>query len=352
MSRVQNTTRPTQAQIAATRAVVGWYVRNYFRQPHDPGVTARFCDPAVVGAWAVDAMDLRAGEPSALFRLLLATAMFQRRQDQQILRILRATPPAAADELTDPLALLQMARSCGCSALVTNDSLLKKCDLTKDPETKRGRCTYAPTTPCRLKEHTVWLRRYGHFGKVPTSAALVLQEHGAGDLRGVYESVIREHRSRIARAAALESTLSRIWRVNQKIACMFLSAVSNPDLAGDLAPWSGGLDWRRFVVVDSNVDLFLNSIGYAGSATYDARRSFVQELALQIDLRAEGARSHGNNPRLVQQAMFVFMSIANRRATQVDCMHRPASCSLCPRAVRKHCAVQSPRVNQIQHSPL
>lgn len=332
--------RPSRRQINATQTVVRWYLRLYFGTPHDPGVTARFCDPAVVGAWAVDPAHLEAGDPDALFRLLVATTMFQRRQDQQILRILRGTSSDAVRDLSDATRLLAAAEKCGCSALATNDALINTCDLTKDPATKRGVCTLNPAIQCRPKEHTVWLKRYGHFGKVPTSAALVVRETGAGDLRRLYERTVRTHRTRSARSASLETELSRAWRINQKIACMFLSALSNPDLARGLAPWSAGLDWRRFVVIDSNVDLFLAAIGYRGGSSYDARRDFIQALAAEIDLRAEGARVHADNPRLVQQAMFVFMSASNRRASPNDCMHvHPPICHAC--ALRSRCPLQA-----------
>lgn len=338
--RPSSSTRPSRRQVDATRAVVRWYLRQYFRTPYDPGVTARFCEPAVVGAWAVEPAALRAGDPDALFRLLVATTMFQRRQDQQILRILRDIPPDAVGDLSDADRLVASAAACGCPALATNDALITACDLTKHPRTKRGICTLRPTTPCRPKEHTVWLKRYGHFGKVPTSTALVVKETGAGDLRGLYERTLRAHRTRVARSAALEAELSRAWRINQKIACMFLSAISNPDLARGLAPWSDGLDWRRFVVVDSNVDLFLASIGYRGGSSYDSRRDFIRILSAEIDLCAESAHVHADNPRLVQQAMFAFMSASNRRASPNDCMRaEPRACSSCPILVRRRCSV-------------
>lgn len=175
---------------------------------------------------------------------------------------------------------------------------------------------------------------------MPTSAALVLRESGAGDLRGLYERALRGRRTLADRSAALEADLSRAWRISQKIACMFLSAVSNPDLARGLAPWTDGLDWRRFVVVDSNVDLFLASIGYTGGSSYDARRDFVRAVAAEIDLRAESAKVRADNPRIVQQAMFVFMSASNRRASPNDCMRAaPPACSECPAALRRRCAV-------------
>jgi hypothetical protein len=48
------------------------------------------------------------------------------------------------------------------------------------------------------------------------------------------------------------------------------------------------------------------------------------------------------NPRLVQQAMYLFMSTANRRAATVDCMHlAPARCAACPGALRNRCPATS-----------
>ncbi|HET7756328.1 MAG TPA: hypothetical protein VFK87_03645, partial [Steroidobacteraceae bacterium] len=80
-------------------------------------------------------------------------------------------------------------------------------------------------------------------------------------------------------------------------------AQSNPDLSSGMAPWTHGLDWTYFVVVDSNVDLFLAASGYSGGRSYDARRAFVQKIADRIDLRRLDRRLRKYNPRLVQQAM-------------------------------------------------
>jgi hypothetical protein len=45
--------RPRAPQLAATKAVVRWYLDQYFRRPSDPGVVEMFCDPARVGSFAV-----------------------------------------------------------------------------------------------------------------------------------------------------------------------------------------------------------------------------------------------------------------------------------------------------------
>jgi hypothetical protein len=163
---------------------------------------------------------------------------------------------------------------------------------------------------------------------------------GAPDLADLRRLVMKRERSPLARAQLLERELSRAWRVNQKIASMFLSAITNPDLSRGLAPWSRGIDWTYYVVVDSNVDLFLSSIGYRGTGTYDARREFIRELARGIDLGGLDSRLQSYNPRLVQQAMYLFMSTTNRRATTSDCMHLTTPrCRSCPSAVRRRCPV-------------
>jgi hypothetical protein len=299
-----------------------------------------FCDPARVGSFSVNRDALRAGDGAALFRLFVSAAMFQRRQDVQILRILRGIRASDAAEISDAGRLLALVDAGKCQHMSSTQSLVTDCDLSKDSNTRVGCCSANPKVACHLKRHTVLLKRYGHFGKVPTSIALAVREAGAQDLPDLRRLVMRRLRDPLARAQALERELSRAWRVSQKIASMFLSMVTNPDLSRGMAPWSRGLDWTYYVVVDSNVDLFLGAIGYRGGSSYDARRGFIRELARRIDLTRFDATLRPYNPRLVQQAMYLFMSTANRRAAEGDCMHRaPATCARCPRPVRSRCPV-------------
>lgn len=321
-----------------------WYIERHYDTPHDPGVPAMFCDPAYVGPFALDSAAFAAGDGPTLFRLLVATTMFQRRQDQQILRILRGMHPDIAAEVTDANRLRVLADESPCAHLKSTITLHGDCDLTKDEQTGLGICHQAPAVACHLKQHTVVLKRYGHFGKVPTSAALMLRESGATDLPSLRTLIMRQERTRLGRAVALETALSRAWRINQKIASMFLSAVTNPDLPPRTAPWQAGIDWTYFVVVDSNVDLFLTSLGYSGGSSYDARRAFVRALAEQINLRALDHRLHAMNPRLVQQALYLFMSSTNRQAALSDCMHLgSATCQRCPHLLAMRCLVGNQR---------
>lgn len=333
---------PTSWQVRRTRLVVRWYLEHHHGAPDDPGTRPMYYDRARVGHLAVRPEDLSAGRPAALFRVLVATAMFQRRQDVQIMRILRGLPRGVAREVGSLDRLARLAAESPCSHLGNNEALIDRCDLGKDPVTKEGMCTARPDVTCHLKRHTVALKRYGHFGKVPTSAALAVREAGARDLRALYRDVLAGAATAVEAAAALEVALSQSWRVNQKIACMFLSVVANPDLGDENAPWSADLDWNRFVVVDSNVDLYLRAIGYPGPWAYDARRAFVQALARRVDLAAIKPGLNSYNARLVQQAMYLFMSASNRRALRRDCSHRgPAACGKCPGPLRTTCALRS-----------
>ena len=169
-----------------------------------------------------------------------------------------------ADEISDAEQLWELVDDGGCVHMRTTLALAEECDLDKDPRTRVGCCSANPKVACHLKRHTVLLKRYGHFGKVPTSIALMVRESGAEDLSALRRLVMKRARNPLARAQELERELSRAWRVSQKIASMFLSMVTNPDLSRGLAPWSRGIDWTYYVVVDSNVDLFLASIGYHG----------------------------------------------------------------------------------------
>ncbi len=320
--------------------MVRWYLDTHHGSADDPGVVQMFCNPAKVGAFAVDQGAIAAGDGAAQFKLLITVAMFQRRQDVQIARILRALRPGDAEELTTSSRLLALIDACPCPRPRSTRSLKDDCDLAKDPGTKEGCCAANPLVRCHLKRHTVLLRRYGHFGKMPSSAALVIREAGAGDMAELLARARASGKTRHARARALVDALSRGWRVSEKIASMFLSIVSNPDLTPGVQEWHD-VDWRHFIVIDSNVDLFLAAIGYRGFMTYEARRSFVREVSRRVDLRRMRAALRRDNPRVVQQAMYLFMSGTNRRAMPGDCMHLGrAACARCPRDLANICPVR------------
>lgn len=332
---------PTARQVDAARAVVRWYLARHYGADDDQGTAAVFCDPARVGAFAVTREGLVTHDGATLFRLLVSIAMFQRRQDNQITRILRGMTQEEAAELSSTDRLLALVDGGRCDLMRTVESLRARCDLTKDPGSKAGACGANPRVPCHLKRHTVLMRRYGHFGKVPTSAALVVRESGAGDLGALLAEERARPGTRASRARALVAALSRAWRVSEKISAMFLSIITNPDMTPGVPEWAD-VDWRHFVVIDSNVDLFLAAIRYGGPASYEARRAFLRAVAARVDLASMRRGLRRNNPRVVQQAMYLFMSAANRRAMPRDCMHLgAAACRRCPRALSQMCPVRS-----------
>lgn len=51
------------------------------------------------------------------------------------------------------------------------------------------------------------------------------------------------------------SSPSGATELRDQIAVMYLSAVTNRYLSGELAPWADGVNSDHFVVIDSNVDL-------------------------------------------------------------------------------------------------
>lgn len=333
------TTSVTPKQVMTTRMVVEWYLRSHFGTDADQGVVQTFANASMVGAFAVDPAAVASHDPQALFRLLMAIVMFQRRQDQQIQRILRGLSRDDARELTSLDDLLALASRAECGFARSNVSLRTSCDLAKDSLTKAGTCGQRPGTPCHLKRHTVLLRRYGHFGKVPTSLALTVFEAGAADLPDLLRRAAKSGSTPHERARAMITALSASWRVNDKIASMFLSIVWNPDMTPGVVD-DPSVDWRHFVVIDSNVDGFLRAIGGPKTYSYEARRTFLRELSSKIDLSSMGPTLRRDNPRVVQQAMYLFMSWSNRRAIPSDCMHRPDTCDLCPRPVAKLCPVR------------
>ncbi|MCY1072540.1 hypothetical protein OV090_47780 [Nannocystis sp. RBIL2] len=316
--------------------MTAWYLERYHGSDDDVGVVGMFTDQARVGHFAVPRASLEAEDPDALFRVLVATTMFQRRQDVQIMRVLRGIAPRDVEQLTSAATLLASAKNCGCPAALSLEGLLAQCDLRKD-DLRRGTCDFAPSIACLPKRHAVLLKRYGHFGKVPTALALNLKAHNASDLASLRRGCIEATGSPEAAAECLEDALCKSWRVSDKISAMYLSMLSNPDLWPGRAPWTDGLDWTRWVVIDSNVDLFLGWLGYDGLGTYAARREFIHAIARQIDLKSMKAGLQAFNPRIVQQAGFLFMSAANRRSTDRDCSKEAGACGRCPKQISRAC---------------
>jgi hypothetical protein len=329
---------PSKRQVAAARAAVEWYRATHYGTEGDVGMIQTFCARKTVGDFATSKEALERGEDDELFKLLVTVAMFQRLRDALVMNILRGISARDAATLTSAKALIDLTRKSPCSHTKTNEALLGCCDLTKDAS-GAGCCFAAPALACHLKQQTVLLKRYGHFGKMPTSAALTVAR-GGGSLGHVRREVFASTNDPLERAQQLVSRLSEIWRVSDKLSAMYLSLICAPQMGLASPPWLEGVDWSWFVVVDRNVDLFLGSVDYEGYGTYEARRTFVRELASRIDLRAVDPTWPAFHPRLVQQAMYIFMSASNRRASSTDCMHQD-SCARCPAVLARRCPVRN-----------
>lgn len=317
------------------REIVGWYLKYHYGTPDDPGMPAMFCNPEKVGHFAITKEEFERGDPKALFRVLVATTLFQRRQDVQVMRILKGITKEQVELLTSKEKLLSLAEELPCQHIKSNQALLELCGLDKTSKGV-GCCAQNKNLDCHLKKHTMWLKRYGHFGKVPTSLAMVLKEGNWENLNELYQMALKSSPTRRGRAKLLEQHLSLAWRVNQKIASMFLSMLTNPALL-EKPPWIKSIDWSYFIVIDSNIDIFLKSIKYNGGSSYDARRDFIAALARRIKLQLPGGEPVSGNPRIVQQALYLFTSSANRRALVGDCT-RLDICTSCPRALASRCA--------------
>lgn len=325
--------------------VVEWYFRYYHNTAFDNGGPAMYCDRQRLGHFAARPKNFTAGDGATLFRLLVASTLFQRRQDQQVFRILRGLSHKQVESLARPSRLLAEARESPCEHLRTLDGLHSSCDLEKTPITRKGTCASAPRTQCAPKHHTVLLKRYSDFGKVPSSAALALY---GGPYRGLTDCLRRitaHSEDRRRRSELLLAEVMRVWRVDVKIASMFLSAVTNPDLGGPTPPWTAELDWSVFVIVDSNVDRFLTLTGHRTvGQPYTVRRRLLDRLAAHVKLTRFRRGVTAKNTRLVQQAIYAFMSVPNRSINPYDCMHLgPSACHGC--RVASVCPVRcGPRV--------
>ena len=92
--------RPTAWQTRRTRAVVRWYLARYYGTPWDTGTARMFMAPNLVGHFAITEGAYTRCDPDALFKLLVATAMFQKRSDQQSgpnLALMARCPPSLKD---------------------------------------------------------------------------------------------------------------------------------------------------------------------------------------------------------------------------------------------------------------
>jgi hypothetical protein len=323
--------RATPARVLA--GVVRWYVvaRGSARD------VPFYCDPALVGAFAVAPDELASGSEDALFRLFVSLSMFQAVRDVVVMRRQRSLNPSEMRLVADAGVVGRSICAHRCPALVSAERFEETCDVSKTHLVVD--CGTLVGAPCHVKDATGVFNRMGDMGKLPTSAWLRLWKKGG--VGRVFAAVCKEEASPTKRAALLVERFARVHRVGRKLATLFVSALSTPALALGLTPWFPDVDGNDLVVVDTNVARAVDRLREPGaSRTYDARAQWVRARASQLDLRDLSRDLPSYSPRFVQQALYAFCSKSNRVARGDVCAQRSAPCghcapTLCPFPLRR-----------------
>lgn len=329
--------RVTVNTLAEVERVVHWYVETAYGRWEGPGTTPFFADPSRVGGFAVELDKLAARQPEALFRLLVTVASYQSRRDVDIMRIQRSTPAGAVIAMTAPRRLRVLTDSGACRHLRDAGAFDAGCDVYRDFARGLATCRTHPRTRCHVKQATTAIGRMGDLGKMPTSAWLHL---GANGFERWLSETIASEADPHARAAALVARTASIFRVGTKLATMYVSALSVPELSG-IAPWFPEIDGARLVVVDANVARAIR-IWRHGRAreSYEQNSRWLLAAASQLDLSRVRPTFRPYVPRFVQQAIYVFRSHSNRKAQGDVCATTP--CSSCPSRI---CPFQHKRLS-------
>lgn len=188
-------------------------------------------------------------------------------------------------------------------------------------------CGKRPGAACHVKEATVAFRRMGDMGKLPTSAWFNVWEPG---LAALIQRVCAADAQPTRRAQLLVQTSASVRRVGEKLATLFVGALSTPSLARDSSPLWPQIDGNELVVIDTNVAAAIDVLEpKLETATYGARATWVREQAATVDLRSlrEGVPAY--SPRLVQQALYSFCSRSNRSARSDTCATSKDPCAEC-----------------------
>ena len=317
---------PSRSAIAEARRIVGWYIDYAYGKVEGPRRIPYFADRERVGPFAVDLDALRARDNGALFRLLILMGLYQSRRDVDIMTLQRTMPVSAARALVAPSRLKVLVERSRCERLRSAGDFDVGCDVHRDFDRGIASCGHRPRTKCHVKDATLAIHRMGDMGMLPTSAWLHL---GPGGLRRWFDEACAATPSPTERARLLVARLATIHRIGPKLAAMYVSALSAPELTPGFAPWRPEIDGSRIVVVDTNVGRVIDYLRRGrGPRTYERMATWLIAVADEIDLRRFRRDLPARSPRLVQQAFYVFRSRSNRVDRQDPCAKR--SCPGCP----------------------
>lgn len=295
--------------------IVRWYAARIYDRIEGGRVLPFYCDPKRVGAFAVPAAELARGDEDALFRLVIALAMYQSRRDVDIMAIQRSIRGPVAAKMVEPRRLRVLVERHPCSALKTASSFDNGCDVRRSSTS--AVCARRPRTVCHVKEATAAIGRMGDMGKIPTSVWLHLT--ASGGFSGLLEAACAETRSPADAADVVVRELAKIHRIGVKLATMIVSALSVPSIASGVAPWWPRLDGNHLVVVDANVARTIDALRARGPRTHEAYANWFRRHAGTINLRAVRTDWPERSPRIVQQAVYWFRSRSNRAAVGDTC---------------------------------
>lgn len=324
----RRSTAPSIKQVQAVQRVVRWYFRTAFGRWEGPGVLPFYCDAQRVGHFAVDQAQLAAAQPNALFRLLVMLSMYQGRRDSLLMAQQRQMSRQAVALLTSRTVLSRRVARSQCQWLRPAADFERGCTVAKVGF--EVDCKERPGRDCHVKEASAVLGRMGDMGKLPTSAWRQLG-HGTAFTR-LLDDVRAAASESGQRARLAVDRLTAVWRIGRKLATLYVSILSTPQLAPGLSPWHPHLDGHELVVIDSNVQRLVDALrGTASVRTYGAREAWIRSISARIDLTQFASSMPSYSPRIVQQALYWFGSRSNRIAYGDPCTAR--GCGDCDRTL-------------------
>lgn len=310
--------------------VATWYFSYVYGRWEGPGVVPFYCNAGLIGHFAVTPEELREARPATIFKVFITMSMYQARRDVLIMDQQRKMPLTTVLELTDPNKLQELSEFYSCEYFASASLFEQYCNVYK----REGNvdCEHRTGLPCQVKSASVALLRTGDMGKLPTSAWLYLGKQGL--LLEVLAHVKKATKNPGKRAELLVDHFSAVYRVGKKLATMFVSALSTPALAPDLAPWFPEIDGSSLVVVDTHVARAVDLLRKTKTPhTYEARAVWLQKQAKSIELSKFNSEVPNYSPRLLQQALYMFGSKSNRRERRDPCAVNGCTCGipeLCP----------------------